>query len=648
MGEIQSKPRNYTRPGSRTHFSPTPSSRPVPRATRTPQEPATWYHIVISDLPAVPSSETQNVLSTLRYRLASDQTGIPSGSDSVTMTKMTMLPCFATKFAHTYTLHNNGLFVSGKESPYQGSLVIHPHDAKTIFDHIQKKHGHHSPTGFILHPSPYYETEQDRHPSGPVCLQWKNEWIQDESLVKILDALVEQLMNQSQPGLPLLPSSVTPDSGAEHSMRHHGYQMPIVGMSRRVGGATLPKMSRLFCTLTGGQQKQDNNGENVIISPFNIEQALLMTSYGMDGTPSEEIAQEFRQSLGYDPDDAKTEFLDKITRIASSSPSSEKKSQQPVSKRQNGKDRGLKEIVSIAASLWVRMDMVPPTGALKVKNFAQLLRTYFKAQMFPLSTADEVNQWVSDSTRGKIQSIIDQVNPSMRMIIIAAIYFYSDWTYPFDANLTKKSVFRPFASGPQSVSMMRHRKPEHLDYYRSDGLNYQAVVMPYGGGDAKKFEAWIILPDDILSPDSPLWCSIVMDATKDPKEFRSRLSPPPSGQAVELFLPKFKIEYEAKLLGPLSSLEHSGSGSESSNFYDQPVLFPSWEITDIIHKTFIDVTEKGTEAAAVTAVITRQMAMPPPAAPVEFRVDHPFLFVIYSRETQDILFLGRIQKIPQA
>ena len=247
---------------------------------------------------------------------------------------------------------------------------------------------------------------------------------------------------------------------------------------------------------------------------------------------------------------------------------------------------------SIANSIWCRKGI----------NFSSLFlstnRTYFNAVTSALDFNDPaspeiINNWVSASTNGKINKIIDgQINPSIIMYLINAIYFKGDWKYQFDKNLTTDDLFYSSPSSQVNCKMMNQK--EHFNYQESD--QFQAIDLPYANGN---YSMTIILPTEgsdinnilkYLSSDN--WKILL-------ENFRAT--------EVNLTMPKFTMEYEIHLN---DVLKHMGMGiafdSERADFLRmiQPGSYLNGNlfISDVLHKTFIKVDEEGTEAAAVTSV----------------------------------------------
>ena len=230
-----------------------------------------------------------------------------------------------------------------------------------------------------------------------------------------------------------------------------------------------------------------------------------------------------------------------------------------------------------------------------------------------------INDWVNTNTNGKIQKIIEGINPLTMLFLINAIYFKGNWQVEFDKSQTHSGIFH-LPNGSEKQVQMMYRMGEY-PYFR--GERFEATNLPYGDG---RLGMYIFLPntdsnlneflEDLNAENWEHWIS----------QFRDREH--------DMMLPRFKLEYEVKLNDMLKALGMEVAFSSGANFSGMgpPGLF----ISEVRHKTFVEVNEEGTEAAAVTVVI------PDASGPPVFRVDRPFFFTIYDAETETILFMGTV------
>ncbi len=260
-------------------------------------------------------------------------------------------------------------------------------------------------------------------------------------------------------------------------------------------------------------------------------------------------------------------------------------------------------------------------------NYAADIRSAdFRGQ--PDAERETINGWVEEKTRDKIQNLLPpgSVTAETRMILANAIYFKGDWLRPFDPAQTHDG---PFRTGPQqSVAVpMMTLDPQPFGYMENE--SFQCLELPYEGEDLSML---IVLPreaDGLNRIEKGL-------SAKAVKDWASALH----RREVKVFLPKFKVESAfSSLRSTLMDLglrdAFDPDAADFSGISEEPLF-----ISDVVHKAFVQVDEKGTEAAAATGIIMRTTALPAP--PAVFRADHPFLFMIREHATGQILFMGRI------
>ena len=240
------------------------------------------------------------------------------------------------------------------------------------------------------------------------------------------------------------------------------------------------------------------------------------------------------------------------------------------------------------------------------------------------ATVKKINAWVSARTHDKIPTILEPpLDAMLRLILLDAIYFKGDWLAPFDPKLTRDL---PFTLGDgQTTNHPRMSRSGSYAYDEQDG--FQAVELPYGGNDISMF---IFLPRGSLNDFLKTFTVADFDASNQ----RMR----PRQGTVEF--PRFKLENEYDLTRVLASmgmpLAFTGR-ADFSAMSDEPLF-----IGFVKQKTYVDVNEQGTEAAAVTAIGVRAMAARQEPPPFQFVVDRPFFMAIREKQTGLILFLGAI------
>jgi len=240
------------------------------------------------------------------------------------------------------------------------------------------------------------------------------------------------------------------------------------------------------------------------------------------------------------------------------------------------------------------------------------------------ATVRKINDWVSTRTHNKIPAIVQQpLDPLLQLILLNAIYFKGDWSAPFDTNLTR---YLPFTLGNgKSIQHPRMSRAGHFAYCEED--RFQAVELPYAGGDVSMF---VFLPKGGLSDFLKQFT--VADFEAAIRRMRS------SKGTVEL--PRFKLENEYDLTGVLPQMGMPLAFTTRAQFEgisDEPL-----HVSFVKQKTYVAVNEQGTEAAAVTAIGVKMMAIVREPPPFHFVVDRPFFMAIREKQTELILFLGAI------
>ena len=267
-----------------------------------------------------------------------------------------------------------------------------------------------------------------------------------------------------------------------------------------------------------------------------------------------------------------------------------------------------------------------------LQDFININQNYFYAKVSPLNFNDPasigiINNWVAESTNQKIPEIIDGIDPSTVMFLINAVYFNGTWVYEFDEQYTEPETFYLSNGTTKQVEMMQQEAT--LSYATND--LFEAVDMYYGSGN---FSMVIFLPKENYTPNDIVEQMNTENWTNWMNSF--------SEKNIQLLLPKFKLEYGKELNDALTSL---GMGIAFSPFSaDFSKINPNYQlfISFVKHKTFIDVNEEGTEAAAVTIVGMEYTSVGD--TPYIFTVNKPFLFAIKERDTQAIIFLGKVME----
>ena len=350
---------------------------------------------------------------------------------------------------------------------------------------------------------------------------------------------------------------------------------------------------------------KEQGDTNIFISPLSVSMALGMTYNGADGSTKEAMEKTLELS-GLTVEEVNESYKNLIRLLTQLDP---------------------KVQFDIANSIWYRDVLTPET------EFLDICSQYFNAQVTGMDfsapeAADVINAWVMENTNGKIEEIVDKpINAYLIMFLINAIYFKGAWTYQFDEELTKDDWFYLADGSTVSCKMMEQRA---LHRYLVNDV-FQAVDLPYGDGG---FSMTIFLPhrnlhtDDIMAQLDQEKYGLWISSLSFPKD------------SFDIYIPKFKLEYELKLNEALKTLgmgiAFDPGGADFSKMYKDVRVW----IDRVKHKTFVEVNEEGTEAAAVTSVGMRPESWPPYYS--GFRADRPFVFVIRENQSGVILFIGKI------
>lgn len=343
--------------------------------------------------------------------------------------------------------------------------------------------------------------------------------------------------------------------------------------------------------------------KNTMISPMSISLALAMVYNGTSGDTRAQMEKMLHKS-GLTPDDINQSYKELVGALASHDSRVE---------------------LSISNAIFYR-------NTFTVKNdFITTNQNYYQAEVAGLDftktseTLNTVNGWVKTKTKGKIDKIISQVNPEDIMYLLNAIYFNGEWQYRFDP---KETTDMPFTKEDQTVVQAPTMTLENQFKYYSN-QTFQLLEMPYGSG---KYSMLIFLPNtgkntnDIISELNP----------ENVNNWISKLTE----QKKKVFLPKFEFKFEDSIIDELAALGMTDAFDPSKANLTGISEEAKLVISAVMHKSYIKVDERGTEAAAVTGITVGLTSVGPDNN--TFRVDHPFVFAIREKDTQAILFIGKV------
>jgi serine protease inhibitor len=350
------------------------------------------------------------------------------------------------------------------------------------------------------------------------------------------------------------------------------------------------------------QIAREQPDKNLFISPFSVSTVLQIVANGAAGDTRAEM-QRVLKTDGLPPEALSAASLDLNRSLGSQT----------------------NVILSLANGIWFQEDIRLKPG------FVATNSRFFQAELAPVDfnkseSAKIINDWADRHTHGIIKDVVQwPFDPLTRVILANAIYFKGKWARPFDKSATRPRTFHPAKGGAKPVPTMWQRGK--FSYQEGDG--FQAVRLPYVGG---RLQMFLLLPNTNSGPEKLLagldresWPVKVLSGFRD--------------REGTLAVPRFKLEYDVVLNEPLQALgmRHAFEDADFSAMAGERLF-----VSKVKQKSFVEVNEEGTEAAAVTTVTMESWGIMKPLQPFEMIVDRPFFFVISDRETQSILFMGLV------
>src|SRR5260221_1948836 len=321
------------------------------------------------------------------------------------------------------------------------------------------------------------------------------------------------------------------------------------------------------------QTLRSENG-NLILSPFSISLALAMTYAGARGETESQMADTLHFDL---PQGQLHPAFNALDQDLATRGKAKSDSENPLQ-------------LNIANAVWAEQTypFLQDYLDLIASNYGAGIRLADFVNQYS-SIRKEINNWVYDQTQKKIKDLIPDgaLNPATRMVLVNAIYFKADWLSQFDANDTSDSPFHLLDGTDVTVKMMSQGMS--APYYAGNG--YQAVELPYAGDTAAM---------DIFVPDAGNFDAF--ESTLNADVFSTTLTNLQSSSLM-LSLPKFTFESEFNLSATLKSMGMTSAFDSDKADFSGMTAKNDLFISDVIHKAFVAVDEKGTEAAAATAVI---------------------------------------------
>ena len=349
-----------------------------------------------------------------------------------------------------------------------------------------------------------------------------------------------------------------------------------------------------------------NPAQNVLLSPSSLSFALSMAYNGAAGDTRQAIAGTLQFS-GLSEDEINNNNATLMNALQKSNPQGE---------------------LTIANSMWTKKEI-------KFKpEFLQKNNNFYRAEIAPLESVATINRWVNQKTKGKIAKIIDKISNDAALLLINAVYFKGNWETVFNPKLTRTDSFNLNNGKIKKLPMMT--RSGNFKYFQNQ--NFQAVSLPYRGST---LSLYIFLP---TKDDSPKPFIQALNAGTW-ESYRSSFKDAKG----TLTLPRFKLNYDANLNETLKSLGMDiAFDPVKADFSAMTENKNPISINKIMQKTFMEVNETGTEAAAVTSIqFVATSARINEEEPFEMVVDRPFFCAIMDNQTGTILFIGAVNE-PEA
>ncbi len=349
------------------------------------------------------------------------------------------------------------------------------------------------------------------------------------------------------------------------------------------------------------QVATDEAGKNIVLSPLSLRLALAMTYNGASGATKQAMAD----VLGF------TGLTD-----------------QQVNERfaalmQALEGLGDEASIQIADSLWANQDFQ------FYPEFIQACQTNYDAEVASLDYGDPItlqtiNNWVKDKTKGRIDKIVDGLDPNDVLILINALTFDGKWTESFDPALTQTGDFRQLDGATTQAQMMS--QSGSYDYYAND--RFQAVALPYGDGQVSMY---VLLPKE--GADFQSFLGTLSASDWDAASFQTTEG--------SVRIPRFTLQFDRTLNDDLKAMGMGAAFDENAaDFSDMGPQGRDFFISGVRQKDYIEVNEEGTKAAAATSV--QIQAVSAPANTFSFNADRPFFFAIVDNASGTPLFLGSV------
>ncbi|MEH2077112.1 MAG: serpin family protein [Nostoc sp.] len=349
--------------------------------------------------------------------------------------------------------------------------------------------------------------------------------------------------------------------------------------------------------------KDDTSERNVFISPLSVASALAMTYNGASGSTQQAMAKTL-ELQGMNLPEINSSYAAVLKQLL--------------------ENLDQKVQLSIANSLWANQDVS------FAPDFLKRTQDFYQAKVSNLNFKDAaasniINNWVKENTKGKITKVVEKIEPNQVLFLINAIYFKGNWSNEFDKSKTAQYSFYITPSRRKKHLMMS----QEGDYRYYENEQFQAVSLPYGKDGKTSF--YIFLPKQ----NSNLKALYQNLSFENWEKWMTQFNK----QKGFIRLPRFKTDYEVTLNDALKTLGMEEAFSNKANFSG---MGKNFAISQVKHKTFVEVNEEGTEAAAATSVGIVATSLRDEPEPFRMIVDRPFFCAIRDNQTGNILFMGSI------
>jgi serpin B len=356
----------------------------------------------------------------------------------------------------------------------------------------------------------------------------------------------------------------------------------------------------------------EQGNENAVVSPFSAYSALSMAANGAHG----KTRQDMGSTLGFKAGEIDTvnQHNLQLMNILQGQPDTVK--------------------LEIANAIFA--DQQYPFK----DSFKSKCHEYYRAEAQSLDfnsaqAVDTINAWCKEKTHGKIDKIIAKLSADEKMVLLNTVYFKGKWATPFKKEATSAEQFLAGLKSPTSRTVDMMHTTQNLPYLKE--ADFQVIAMPYRGF---KQSLYVFLPD----PNSSVKTMLTSFSEANWKAWMGSFH----DKNIELSLPKVRVTYSTELSTTLKQMGMASAFTANADFSEMIQPPKSAFISKVLQKTFLDIDEAGTEAAAATAVVMSARAMMArPEPKIIFKVDRPFVIALVDNDSDEILFLGAISN-PQS